>query len=85
MIQSFSYDPAKDIQAVPQYGFIDLAKCFSQGFVPTSVDIGDELYNGLDEPSAVGAQPVDVFEAIRASHAVSGSSSSSEPVSPVEP
>lgn len=82
MLQSFEYDPVVDITPVSQHGFIDLTSCLDNGYVPTGVDGSEGSYNGLDEPSAVGSQPTDVFEAIRASHAFSEASTSSSAPSP---
>lgn len=77
MFGSFDYDPVVDLSPVSQRGFVDLASCLDNGYVPTSVDGSDESYNGLEEPSAVGSLPTDVFEALRASQAVSEASASS--------
>lgn len=70
MLQECNYNPVVDLCAVSQRGFIDLAQCIGQGYVPTAVDDSEESYNGLDVPDAVGAMPVDVFEAIRASNVI---------------
>lgn len=64
---------------VTQYGFVDLVSCLGQGYVPTSTSVDDECYNGLEEPSAVGISPVDVFEAIRASNTVAKATPVSAP------
>lgn len=86
MLQSFEYNPIVDMSPVSQNGFIDLAACLDNGFVPTDIDDSEASYNGLDQPSAVGSQPTDVFEAIRASQSVSKASvnvSSAAPASDV--
>ena len=65
MIQECKYNPIKDIQAVSQTGFIDLAECFANGNVPSNIDDVEVNYNGIEDPSSILGKPRDVFEAAR--------------------
>lgn len=70
MLQECKYDPMKDISTVAQCGYINIVQCFMNGEVPANVTDDDELYNGIDNPSEVGANVTDVFEAMRAAKAM---------------
>lgn len=70
MFQICKYDPLRDISSVVQRGYIDIVQCFMNGEVPANVSEDDELYNGIDNPSEVGAVVTDVFEAMRAAKAM---------------
>lgn len=70
MIQICKYDPIKDIKPVAQHGYVDIVACFMSGEVPGNVNDDDLPYNGIDNPSQVGANVSDVFEAMRAAEAI---------------
>lgn len=70
MLQVCKYDPLKDLSSVSQRGFVDIVQCFMNGEVPANVSEDDELYNGIDNPSEVGANVSDIFEAMRAAKAM---------------
>lgn len=70
MFQVCKYNPVTDISAVSQRGYIDIVACFMNGEVPANVTEDDELYNGIDNPSEVGANVTDIFEAMRAAKAM---------------
>lgn len=70
MFQICKYDPVRDISSVAQHGYIDIVRCFMNGEVPANVSEDDEPYNGIDNPSEVGANVTDVFEAMRAAKAM---------------
>ncbi len=70
MFQICEYNPVLDICAVAQTGFIDIVSCFMNGEVPATFGDDDLPYNGIENPIEVGANVSDVFEAMRAAHAM---------------
>lgn len=67
-----SYNPAKDIMAVEQFGFVDIVKANATGVVDTPLDSEDSRYNGIEDPRSIGARPSDIFEAMQANVAITG-------------
>lgn len=59
------FNPQTDSADVDQFGFIDLREAYMKHIIPADVAEGNENYNDMDEPDAVGAKPSDVFEAYR--------------------
>ena len=65
MIQDCKFNKEKDLAAVSQTGWIDLAECFRNSSVPTMIDDTDVSYNGIEDPASILGKPRDVFEASR--------------------
>lgn len=70
MICVTPYNPNKDIKAVEQTGFVDLAKANSMNALPANLAANSLSYNGVEDPNAVAGRPSDVFEAAQASKAI---------------
>lgn len=68
----FKYNPERDIQAVEQFGFVDLASANATSSVPGSLDTSDLSFNGIDDPNSIGGRASDVFEAGMMSKAIEG-------------
>lgn len=66
------FDPQRDIQAVEQFGFVDLKAANVTSSIPVIDGLDEERYNGIDDPRSIGARPADQFEAAQASKAISG-------------
>lgn len=69
-IESIKYNPECDLQAVEQFGFIDLRDAWSTHTIPSNIDEVDVAYNEIEDPSAILGKPSDVFEAYRMKDAV---------------
>lgn len=60
------YDEKRDLQEVDQFGFVDLVKSISEGFVPSDIGVSAESFDGQEiDPESLIGKPSDVFEAIR--------------------
>lgn len=60
------FDKSRDIQEVDQFGFVDLIKSISEGFVPNDIGVSAEAFDGQDiDPESLIGKPSDVFEAMR--------------------
>lgn len=60
------YDSKRDLQEVDQFGFVDLVKSVSEGFVPSDIGVSAESFDGNDiDPESLIGKPSDVFEAMR--------------------
>lgn len=60
------FNKCRDIRQVDQFGFVDINKSVSEGFVPN--DLGDPSvgYDALDvDPESIIGKPSDTFEAMR--------------------
>lgn len=66
------FNPARDIMAVEQFGFVDIVKANATGVVDTPLDSEDSRYNGIEDPRSIGARPSDIFEAMQANVAITG-------------
>ena len=69
---SFTFDPARDISPVEQFGYIDLVAANLTSSVPASITVDEAKYNGIEDPGAIAGRPRDVFEQAQASKAVLG-------------
>lgn len=54
-----------DNSEVEQFGFINLAESFDKGIIPGSVDLSDEVYNGVQNPGTLISRNTDVFDGLR--------------------
>lgn len=70
MVQDCSYDPAKDIQPVDQFGFVDIVKANANSAIEDPIQIVDERYNGIEDPRSIGARPADEFEEMQANKVI---------------
>lgn len=59
------YNPKVDIQEVEQFGFIDLAESYANGYVDGSLEIDDETFNGIEDPANIGVKVTDPIEAVQ--------------------
>lgn len=59
------YDPLRDSADVDQFGFVDLRQSYLEKTIAPEATEGNDNYNDINEPDAVGAKPSDVFEAYR--------------------
>ena len=66
IVKDLKFDPVRDLQAVDQFGFIDLKTALDSSVVPSQLPDSDSDYNGIDDPAQVAGKPRDVFEAIDA-------------------
>lgn len=65
MKQICEFDPNRDVQAVEQSGFIDLAKANATSSIPSGISNTELNYNEIDDPRAIGGRPADTFEALQ--------------------
>lgn len=63
-VGSCRFDPARDLCAVSQTGFIDLKSAFETGVVPSVTADSESDYNGIEDPRSILGKPSDVFEAM---------------------
>lgn len=66
------YDPVKDIQAVDQSGFVDLAKAHSMNSVPAMLNVDEMSFNQIEDPNSIVGRPSDQFEAAQLGKALLG-------------
>lgn len=59
------YDPSKDLHAVEQYGFVDLAEVFQTGTIAGDLNAGLENYNNIEDPDSIIDKADDVFALYR--------------------
>ena len=59
------YDPSKDIHAVEQYGFVDLAEVFQTGTITGDLTSSLENYNNIEDPDSIIDKADDVFALYR--------------------
>lgn len=59
------FNEERDVHAVDQFGFIDLAECLSNGEVPATIADSEDQYNDIEDPGEILGKPSDVFEAYR--------------------
>lgn len=71
-IESCKFDPVKDIQAVEQTGWVDLAKANAMNSIPAQLQAADLSYNGVEDPNSIAGRPSDLFEAAQAHKAIVG-------------
>lgn len=66
MLTVCKFDKKKDLQEVDQFGFVDLVKSSSEGFVPNDLGSTAESFDGIDiDPESILGKPSDKFEAMR--------------------
>lgn len=65
IVTECKYDPAKDMQAVEPFGFVDLKDALVNNCVPSQLPDSDTDYNGIEDPDAILGRPSDVFDALR--------------------
>lgn len=63
--REFKFDPSRDRKQVDPFGFFDLREAYINGSVPADVSLNDEVFNGVQDPSALLDRPKDMFEAQR--------------------
>ena len=51
--RSFGFNPEVDLQEVDQFGFVNLAECYENGIIPSSLDLTDESFNGVQNPGTL--------------------------------
>lgn len=66
VVESCNFNSERDLQAVEQFGFLDLKDAFVNGVVETDLASTDIDYNGIEDPDAVLGRPRDVFDAMQA-------------------
>lgn len=64
------YDPTRDLRAVDQTGFVDLAVANSMNSLPANITAHELSFNGIEDPNSIGLRPSDQFEAAQASKAI---------------
>lgn len=67
MVCELYFNPERDIQAVEQTGYVDLAKANSMNSIPANIDGSDLSYNRIEDPNSIAGRPSDVFESYQAS------------------
>ena len=70
MVQKCLYDPAKDIQPVDQFGFVDIVKANANNAIEEPLQIIESRYNDIDDPRKIGLRPCDVFEEMQANKVI---------------
>lgn len=70
MRQEIVFNPARDIQAVSQTGYIDIAKANATSEVTPEVSNDDERYNGIEDPRSIAFRPKDEFEQMQGNKAI---------------
>lgn len=66
------YNPARDIKPVVQSGFIDLVQANRLSSVPSSINVEEKPYNGIEDPRSIGGRPSDVFDAMQMAKSIAG-------------
>lgn len=69
---SYTFDPVRDISAVEQFGYIDLVAANLTSSVPSSIQIEESKFNGIEDPAAVAGRPRDIFEQAQGSKVIAG-------------
>lgn len=72
MFREGTYDEMKDIQAVDQVGWIDIAEAVKNGYVPASIEVDEMTYNEIEDPASIMHNASDVFELYRQADYVKG-------------
>lgn len=70
MRQEIVFNPERDIQAVLQTGYIDIAKANATSEVAPEVSNEEEVYNGISDPRSVALRPKDDFELMQGNKAI---------------
>lgn len=73
------YDPVRDIRAVSQTGYVDLAKANALSSVPASISAEQLSFNEIDDPRSIAGRPSDVFEAAQAAKVIAGYKAPAKP------
>lgn len=68
--ENCSYNSERDLQAVDQTGFLDLALAHSSGSVPAVLEVDTVNFNEIDDPNSIVARPADNFEAMQTGKAL---------------
>lgn len=63
--RDMKFNPARDLQAVDQFGFVNLADAFTKGVIPGALDMTEESFNGVQNPGTLIARSQDVFDGLR--------------------
>ena len=66
------YNPVRDVQAVEQFGFIDLVSANATSSIPSDLSLIELQYNEIDDPRSIGGRPADIFDAMQISKAITG-------------
>lgn len=70
MIQTdLPYNPKRDLKPVNPEGWLDLKAAYVNGIVPGNIEINEESFNNIEDPSKIGNVPRDPFQAMRAASA----------------
>lgn len=72
MVQVCEFDVTRDIQAVEQTGFIDLAAANAASSIPAGIANQELLFNDIDDPNSIAGRPSDTFEAAGMNKAIAG-------------
>lgn len=72
MRQEIYFDPVRDVQAVSQTGYIDIAKANATSEIAPEVSNEDEMYNGISDPRSIAFRPKDDFELMQGNKAIIG-------------
>lgn len=70
VFEDCSYNPACDIQAVDQTGFVDLPKAHELGSVPANLQVDELRFNEIEDPNSIVSRPSDSFEAMQTGRAL---------------
>lgn len=66
------YNPVRDIQAVDQVGFIDLAAANALSTIPSGIPLAEARFNGIEDPNSIAGRPSDQFDAAQANKVIAG-------------
>jgi len=72
MVQICEFNPERDIQAVEQSGFIDLAAANAASSIPAGIANQELLYNDIEDPNSIAGRPSDTFDAAGMNKAIAG-------------
>lgn len=72
MRQEIYFDPVRDVQAVSQTGYIDIAKANATSEIAPEVSNEEEMYNGISDPRSIAFRPKDDFELMQGNKAIIG-------------
>lgn len=63
MKKRVGFNPERDVQAVEQFGFVDLVSALANNCIPSDAVGVDSKFNGIDEPGSIMNRARDVFDA----------------------
>lgn len=61
------HNPERDVQAVEQTGWVDLALANSMNAIPATLEGSDLSYNRIEDPRSIAGRPSDIFDTFQAS------------------